>query len=88
MEAQSCILPNVQYVQVTKLVNGYMPVTVFVNPAAVAYVEPRFASQGRRQVEKGARIFLGVAAESFIDVQQSVDEVMVRLYERLGVFRG
>jgi hypothetical protein len=72
-----------QYVQLTKLVNGYQPVGISINPAAVVYVEPRFGNAGN---ERGSVVHFG--ADFDINVSESVDEVLSKLYDRAGVLRG
>jgi hypothetical protein len=64
-----------QYVQMTKLVNGYQPTRVWVNPSAVIYIEERI--ERRRQggdtfidVPKGARLQFSTSA---IDVLEAPD---------------
>jgi len=76
-----------KYVQMTKLVSGYIPTRVWVNPQAVIYVEEhieRRSQGGDKYVEvpKGSRIRFQEGAwenPGFIDVQEPPETVVCLL---------
>src|SRR5215467_4706937 len=80
-----------KYVELTKLVNGYEPTRVWVNPDAVIYLQERMVRRGIGRGEeviepKGTRVYFaenGAPIDGgFIDVQQTPDEVVSRLSGR------
>lgn len=66
-----------KYIPLTKLVNGYEPVRIWLNPQCVAYVQQRLVTRGRGEEPGGSWIYL-VGDDSLV-VQESPEQVLAVL---------